>query len=102
MYKLNKIGVLRLSDNANIPNNNIKNDDWQEYQKWLSKGNKPEPEFTPSELKAKKDLEIKMKESEIVQAISQLKIAKEAGLSIRYDYEAQLVSLNDELEKLKL
>jgi hypothetical protein len=35
-------GVLRLSDNAWIPDN-IENTDWQAYQVWLSEGNTPLP-----------------------------------------------------------
>lgn len=42
MYQLllKSDGVLRLSDNANIPNE-PKNRDWQAYQVWLELGNTP-------------------------------------------------------------
>ena len=42
MYQLTESGVLRLEDNAFIPDCDD-NRDWQEYQQWLSKGNKPLP-----------------------------------------------------------
>jgi hypothetical protein len=41
-YKLNKVGVRRLSDDADI-SQNIGNTDWAEYQKWLAMGNTPQP-----------------------------------------------------------
>jgi hypothetical protein len=44
MYKLTQSGsVVRLADNALIPDNNL-NRDWQEYQIWLAAGNSPEQE----------------------------------------------------------
>ena len=43
MYKLIEIGVRRLSDNTDIPND-PRNRDWRKYQEWLKvKGNVPEP-----------------------------------------------------------
>jgi hypothetical protein len=48
MYKLKKgladtlIGVLRMSDNANIPFDPA-NTDYQAYLKWVAEGNTPEP-----------------------------------------------------------
>jgi hypothetical protein len=38
-------GIIRTSDNANIPNNDS-NKDWEVYQQWLDDGNTPLP---PSE-----------------------------------------------------
>jgi len=52
MYKLKADGgVVRLSDNANIPPSNL-NKAWRDYQVWLAEGNTPDPEFTPEELLA--------------------------------------------------
>jgi hypothetical protein len=34
--------ILRLPDQANIPNN-LENTDWQAYQAWLAAGNTPLP-----------------------------------------------------------
>ncbi len=45
MYKLHGKGVIRLSDNALIPNDPL-NRDWRKYQDWLSKGNLSSPEDT--------------------------------------------------------
>ena len=50
MYKListhpitnEELGIIRLSDNAEIPINEA-NTDYQEYLEWLAKGNEPEP-----------------------------------------------------------
>lgn len=42
MYKLTNNGVIRLYDNAYIPDCDD-NRDWQEYQQWLSEGNEPLP-----------------------------------------------------------
>lgn len=41
-FKMLKVGVLRLDDNANIPPS-LDNRDWVEYQKWLALGNTPQP-----------------------------------------------------------
>lgn len=43
IYKLHKVGVLRLADNAVIPST-IDNLDWQKYQSWLAQGNTPLPQ----------------------------------------------------------
>jgi len=48
MYKLTKNGVIKLTDKAFIPNDPA-NKDWQEYQKWLKKGNTPIPEYVSDE-----------------------------------------------------
>lgn len=42
MYKLMRIGVRRLSDSIDIPNN-LNNRDWCKYQAWLAEGNEPQP-----------------------------------------------------------
>jgi len=41
-YKITPCGVIRTSDNANIPND-VYNSDWVKYQRWLSEGNTPDP-----------------------------------------------------------
>lgn len=47
MYKLLTNGVLRLSDNANIPEDEG-NRHWQEFLAWLKEGNEPEPMDQPT------------------------------------------------------
>ena len=44
----NSDGVLRIEDNAHIPNHGG-NRDWQEYQAWLAEGNTPDPAPLPPE-----------------------------------------------------
>lgn len=47
MYRLTpNNGVIRVEDEANIPNNNA-NRDWIEYQQWLNEGNTPIPYSPP-------------------------------------------------------
>ena len=41
MYRLRKNGVIRLSDNVNIPDD-LKNRDWRKYQAWIAEGNTPD------------------------------------------------------------
>lgn len=51
-YKLLRSGVLRLLDNAVIPDE-PKNADWREFQKWVAAGNTPgprDPDPTPPDL----------------------------------------------------
>jgi hypothetical protein len=42
----NSDGVLRVADNAHIPNDGG-NRDWQEYTSWLAEGNTPDPAPPP-------------------------------------------------------
>jgi hypothetical protein len=57
MYKLLENGVLRLSDNASIPND-PGNRHWQEYQTWLAAGNTPDPADEPTAEQAARDVEV--------------------------------------------
>jgi hypothetical protein len=51
MYKVkaNNLGVIRISDNANIPMD-AGNSDYQAYLLWVSQGNVATPEFSTVEL----------------------------------------------------
>jgi len=49
MYKQNENGVMRIKDNAFIPED-TGNQDWREYLSWAGKGNAPAPRFTDLEL----------------------------------------------------
>jgi len=49
MYKKADNGVIRIRDNAFIPEDNH-NRDWREYLTWAGKGNAPAPRFTEREL----------------------------------------------------
>lgn len=62
MYKLQKYGVQRLSDNACIPAASG-NTDWQEYQDWIAKGNVPKslPIADTAEVKEQTELIIREK-----------------------------------------
>ena len=53
MYRTQDDGVIRLSDNAFIPNA-PGNRDWEEYQQWLAQGNQPEDADTPQTLEQAK------------------------------------------------
>ena len=77
MYKLAKNGVIRLSDGANIPNDPM-NRDFQKYQKWLSEGNKPIPEYVPDECINSETFEVN--ENCVFQKIKEQKRKKLLGL----------------------
>jgi hypothetical protein len=69
-YKLQQGGVREIESGAFIPNC-AGNTDWQEYQKWLSKGNTPKPEFSQAELDAKAVQA--QKQADKAQAVTDLK-----------------------------
>ena len=48
-FKIRDTGVLRIADNAAIPQSD-QNTDWLEYQQWVADGNAPAVEFTAQEI----------------------------------------------------
>jgi hypothetical protein len=80
MYKLlsDNAAIRRLTDGAFIPPDHA-NRDYREYLEWLSKGNTPEPAYTPEELEAKQKAEEEAAREALIQtkmrelAISELK-----------------------------
>ena len=80
MYKLlsDNAAIRRLTDGACIPPDHA-NRDYREYLEWLSKGNTPEPAYTPEELEAKQKAEEEAAREALIQtkmrelAISELK-----------------------------
>ncbi|MFA5158820.1 MAG: hypothetical protein WC451_06615 [Patescibacteria group bacterium] len=79
MYKLLSDGYVQ-NNNICIPNDPA-NKDWQEYQAWLAKGNKPlpiDPVAEPTEAQLY-EAQIKVKEAEILrrQAIAELTVEVE-------------------------
>ncbi len=69
-YKLEQGGVREIESGAFIPICEG-NTDYQEYKKWLAKGNTPKPEFSQVELDAKAVMA--QKQAEKQQAIADLK-----------------------------
>lgn len=53
MYKISGNGVIRLADNASIPND-LANNDWVAYKAWCAKGNTAQPEFSTEDIMAKR------------------------------------------------
>ena len=80
MYKISPtgFGYIRLADMACIPPD-PNNRDYREYLEWLSKGNRPQPAYTPEELEAKQKAEEEAAREALIQtkmrelAISELK-----------------------------
>jgi len=80
MYKLlsDNAAIRRLTDGACIPPDHA-NRDYREYLEWLSKGNTPQPAYTPEELEAKQKAEEEAAREALIQtkmrelAISELK-----------------------------
>lgn len=68
MYRLMQNGVIRLSDNAQIPASDG-NRDYQEYLVWLSEGGIPEPEFTLEERRANRVRELEKNEGGMVESL---------------------------------
>lgn len=64
-YKLrfNSPGVIRLADNAHIPED-LANTSWQEFLTWLAEGNTPDPAETPEETTARESQELEHAEQE--------------------------------------
>lgn len=98
-YKLTKDGVQNTKTGAFIPDD-PKNRDWRKYQKWLAKGNTPDPEFTAEEKVAKKQR--KKRQIEIV--IIDMRLRKDAadaeGLTeLAIETQTELDELRAELAK---
>ena len=102
MYKLKENGVIRLSDNANIPNN-PNNRDWRKYQVWVAEGNTPDPEFTADELAAQKQ----RKKRQIEMSIVDMRLRKDAAnaegfAGLEAETQAELDKLRTELSETKV
>lgn len=90
MYKISPtgFGYIRLADMACIPPD-PNNRDYREYLEWLSKGNTPEPAFTPQDLVEKQKAEEAVARERLIEekmrelAISELK--KEGKLPADYE-----------------
>jgi RNA polymerase-interacting CarD/CdnL/TRCF family regulator len=78
MYKLlsDNAAIRRLTDGACIPPDHA-NRDYREYLEWLSKGNTPEPAYTPEELAEKQRAEdAAAQEKLIVEKMRELAISE--------------------------
>lgn len=72
MYKLiGQNSVKRLIDGAFIPFSGV-NIEYQEYKKWLSEGNIPEPEFTDEELRTKFENEFRVNRDSLLSTVVDL------------------------------
>lgn len=74
MYKLTEDGVQNLETKGFIVESPTGRE-WLRYQKWLTKGNTPEPEFTEDELSVKKQ----RKKRQIETAIVDMRLRKDAA-----------------------
>lgn len=63
--KFGASGVVRLSDNADIPES-LDNRDWQEFLLWQAEGNTPDPAETPEETAAREAQELEGTEQEVL------------------------------------
>ena len=92
-YKLTSDGVQDKETTAFIPAN-LANGHWRKYQKWLKKGNKPDPEFTEEELTTQKQRQIR----QIENAIVDMRVRKDATESEEFtELEAESQTKLDEL-----
>lgn len=66
-YKLrfNTTGVIRLADNAHIPEDEA-NQDWREFLAWQAEGNIPDPAETPGETAAREAQELEHTEQTVL------------------------------------
>ena len=110
-YKLTEDGVKNSETTAFIPNDKG-NNDWKEYQNWL-KGldaegedlgtgpNKPDPQFTPEEIEAKKQFDKTQAANDVVNARIKLDAATAEGLEIEAECLTELKAARKKLTALK-
>lgn len=95
MYKIASHGVIRLSDDAYIPDDPT-NRDWRKYQQWLKAGNKPqpadpEPEPTTDELLRKAGVTTEAMVKALWQRVIHKQSEKVSGVEALKTIEAQII-----------